>query len=144
MIRFKRGLAILLNACMIGGMMSLPVSAEGAVSGNEVQTENSSGETSTQESTTEQDGNAGEQEETAIGQDDTNAQPGTEEQPTETEEQQKTEEAAETAAGTEAISAIQSLIDALPDADSITEDSAEEVTAQLDAIDEAKAELADE
>lgn len=43
-----------------------------------------------------------------------------------------------------AISAIQELIDALPDADSITEDSVEEVTAQLDAIDEAKAELADE
>lgn len=43
-----------------------------------------------------------------------------------------------------AISAIQALIDALPDADSITEDSAEEVTAQLDAIDEAKAELTDE
>ena len=43
-----------------------------------------------------------------------------------------------------AISAIQALIDALPDADSITEDSIEEVTAQLDAIDEAKAELTDE
>lgn len=43
-----------------------------------------------------------------------------------------------------AISAIQALIDALPDADIITEDSAEEVTVQLDAIDEAKAEFADE
>ena len=43
-----------------------------------------------------------------------------------------------------AISAVQALIDALPDADSITEDRAEEVTAQLDTIDEAKAELTDE
>ncbi len=43
-----------------------------------------------------------------------------------------------------AISAIQALIDALSDADIITEDSAEEVTVQLDAIDEAKAEFADE
>lgn len=30
MIRFKRGLAILLSACMIGGMMPLSVSAEEA------------------------------------------------------------------------------------------------------------------
>lgn len=43
-----------------------------------------------------------------------------------------------------AISAVQALIDALPDADSITEDRVEEVTAQLDAIDEAKAELTEE
>ncbi len=43
-----------------------------------------------------------------------------------------------------AISAIQALIDALSDADIITEDSAEEVTVQLDSIDEAKAEFADE
>lgn len=84
MKRFKRGLAILLSTCMIGGMMPITTSAQESVSGNTVQTEDT------------------------------------------------------------AISAIQELIDALPDADSITEDSAEEVTAQLDAIDEAKAELADE
>lgn len=30
MIRFKRGLAILLSTCMIGGMMPLTVSAEEA------------------------------------------------------------------------------------------------------------------
>ena len=30
MIRFKRGLAIWLSTCMIGGMMPLPVSAEEA------------------------------------------------------------------------------------------------------------------
>ena len=42
-----------------------------------------------------------------------------------------------------AISAIQALIDALPDADSITEDNVENVTSQLDTIDEAKAELSD-
>ena len=84
MKRFKRGLAILLSTCMIGGMMPITTSAQESVSGNTVQTEDT------------------------------------------------------------AISAIQALIDALPDADSITEDSIEEVTAQLDAIDEAKAELTDE
>ena len=84
MIRFKRGLAILLSTCMIGGMMPITTSAQESVSGNTVQTEDT------------------------------------------------------------AISAIQALIDALPDADSITEDRVEEVTAQLDAIDEAKAELTDE
>lgn len=84
MKRFKRGLAILLSTCMIGGMMPITTSAQEPVSGNTVQTD-----------------------------------------------------------GT-AISAIQALIDALSDADIITEDSAEEVTVQLDAIDEAKAEFADE
>ena len=84
MKRFKRGLAILLSTCMIGGMMPITTSAQESVSGNTVQTEDT------------------------------------------------------------AISAIQALIDALPDADSITEDNAEEITAQLDAIDEAKAELTDE
>ena len=84
MKRFKRGLAILLSTCMIGGMMPITTSAQEPVSGNTAQTEDT------------------------------------------------------------AISAIQALIDALPDADSITEDSAEEVTAQHDAIDEAKAELTDE
>ncbi len=39
---------------------------------------------------------------------------------------------------------VQAMIDALPDAEEITEDNAEEVTAQLEAIDEAKAELTDE
>ena len=39
MKRFKRGLAILLSAGMIGGMMPLPVSAEESVSGNTAQTE---------------------------------------------------------------------------------------------------------
>lgn len=84
MKRFKRGLAILLSTCMIGGMMPITTSAQESVSGNTVQTD-----------------------------------------------------------GT-AISAIQALIDALSDADIITEDSAEEVTVQLDSIDEAKAEFADE
>lgn len=84
MKRFKRGLAILLSTCMIGGMMPITTSAQESVTGNTAQTEDT------------------------------------------------------------AISEIQALIDALPDADSITEDSAEEVTAQLDAIDEAKAELTDE
>ena len=36
------------------------------------------------------------------------------------------------------------MIDALPNAEEITEDNAEEVKAQLDAIDEAKAQLSDE
>lgn len=40
MKRFQRGLAILLSACMIGGMMPLPASAEESVSGNTAQTEN--------------------------------------------------------------------------------------------------------
>lgn len=39
MNRFKRGLAILLSTCMIGGMMPLPASAEETVSENIVQTE---------------------------------------------------------------------------------------------------------
>ena len=39
---------------------------------------------------------------------------------------------------------VQAMIDALPDAEEITEGNAEEVTAQLEAIDEAKAELTDE
>ena len=39
---------------------------------------------------------------------------------------------------------VQAMIDALPDAEEITEDNAEEVTAQLEAVDEAKAELTDE
>lgn len=84
MKRFKRGLAILLSTCMIGGMMPITTSAQESVSGNTIQTEDT------------------------------------------------------------AISAVQALIDALPDADSITEDRVEEVTAQLDAIDEAKAELTEE
>lgn len=93
MKRFKRGLAILLSACMIGGMMPLPASAEETVSENIIQTES-------------------------------------------TEQVQENGKA-----GTEAIASVQALIDALPDADSITEERAEEVTTQLDAIDEAKAEL---
>ena len=96
MIRFKRGLAILLSACMIGGMMPLTTSARESVPGNTVQTES-------------------------------------------TEQVQENGEAKGTA-----ISAVQTLIDALPDADSITEDNVENVTSQLDAIDEAKAELTDE
>ena len=84
MKRFKRGLAILLSTCMIGGMMPITISAQESVSGNTIQTEDT------------------------------------------------------------AISAVQALIDTLPDADSITEDRVEEVTAQLDAIDEAKAELTEE
>lgn len=39
MKRFKRGLAILLSAGMIGGMMPLLVRAEESVSGNTAQTE---------------------------------------------------------------------------------------------------------
>lgn len=83
----------MLSACMIGGMMPLPASAEETVSENIIQTES-------------------------------------------TEQVQENGEA-----GTETIVSVQALIDALPDADSITEDSVEEVTAQLDAIGEAKAEL---
>lgn len=139
----------MLSACMIGGMMPLPVSAEEPVQGNTVQTE------STEQ--VQENGEAG-----TGGQDKVNAQPGTEES-SETEKQPGTEEtpsedekSSETDNETEsetvtdveaegtAIAAIQALIDALPDADSITEDSAEEVTAKLDAIDEAKAELTDE
>ena len=95
MIRFKRGLAILLSTCMIGGMMPLSASAEESVSGNTAQTEG-------------------------------------------TEQVQENGEA-----GTEAIADVQTLINALPDADSITEDNVENVTSQLDTIDEAKAELSD-
>ena len=39
---------------------------------------------------------------------------------------------------------VQAMIDGLPNAEEITEDNAEEVKAQLDAIDEAKAQLSDE
>ena len=141
MIRFKRGLAILLSTCMIGGMMPLPVSAEETVSGNTVWTE------STEQ--VQENGEVG-----TGGLNKENKQPGTEEAPSEDEKSSETDN--ETGSETEsetvtdvktegtAISAVQALIDTLPDADSITEDSVEEVTAQLDAIDEAKAELTDE
>ena len=42
------------------------------------------------------------------------------------------------------VASVQAMIDALPNAEEITEDNAEEVKAQLDAIDEAKAQLSDE
>ena len=140
MKRFQRGLAILLSTCMIGGMMPLPASAEESVSGNTVQTE------STEQ--VQENGEAG-----TGGLNKENKQPGTEEAPSEDEKSSETDN--ETGSETEsetvtdaetedtAISAVQALIDALPDADSITEDMIEEVTAQLDAIDETKAELSD-
>lgn len=101
MTRWKRGLAIVLSTCMIGGMMPLPVSAEETVSGNTMQTESTESTEYSQEDASEQN-------------------------------------------ESEAIVSVQALIDALPDADSITEDMIEDVTAQLDAIDEAKATLTDE
>ena len=164
MIRFKRGLAILLSTCMIGGMMPLPVSAQESVSGNTVGTEQvqENGEAGTggrnkenkQPRTEEQSSETEKQTGTEEQSSETGEQPGTEEAPSEDEKSSETdnetgsETESETVTDTEtedtAISAIQALIDALPDADSITEDSVEEVTAQLDAIDEAKAELTDE
>lgn len=123
MNRFKRGLAILLSTCMIGGMIPLPASAEETVSENIVQTEciekteNLENAPSEDEKSSETDHEAG----------------------SETESETVTDAVTE---GT-AISAIQALIDALPDADSITEDNVENVTSQLDTIDEAKAELSD-
>ena len=172
MIRFKRGLAILLSTCMIGGMMPLPVSAQESVSGNTVGTEQvqENGEAGTggrnkenkQPRTEEQSSETEKQTGTEEQSSETGEQPGTEEAPSEdekssetdnetgseTESETVTDTESETVTDTEtedtAISAIQALIDALPDADSITEDSVEEVTAQLDAIDEAKAELTDE
>ena len=172
MKRFQRGLAILLSTCMIGGMMPLPVSAQESVSGNTVGTEQvqENGEAGTggrnkenkQPRTEEQSSETEKQTGTEEQSSETGEQPGTEEAPSEdekssetdnetgseTESETVTDTESETVTDTEtedtAISAIQALIDALPDADSITEDSVEEVTAQLDAIDEAKAELTDE
>ena len=167
MKRFQRGLAILLSTCMIGGMMPLPASAEESVSGNTVQTESTeqvqeNGEAGTgglnkenkQPGAEEQSSETEKQPGTEEQSSETGEQPGTEEAPSEDEKSSETdhetgsETESETVTDTEtegtAISAIQALIDALPDADSITEDSIEEVTAQLDAIDEAKAELTDE
>ncbi len=123
MNRFKRGLAILLSTCMIGGMMPLPASAEETVSENIVQTECIEN--------TENLENAPSEDEKSS---ETDHETGSETEP-ETVTDAETE-------GT-AISAIQALIDALPDADSITEDNVENVTSQLDTIDEAKAELSD-
>ena len=120
MNRFKRGLAILLSTCMIGGMIPLPASAEETVSENIVQTECIE--------KTENLENA----------------PSEDEKSSETDNETESETVTDVEAEGTAIAAIQALIDALPDADSITEESAEEVTAQLDAIDEAKAELTDE
>ena len=80
MKRFQRGLAILLSACMIGGMMPLPASAEESVSGNTVQTE------STEQ--VQENGEAG-----TGGLNKENKQPGAEEQSSETEEQPGREEA---------------------------------------------------
>ena len=123
MNRFKRGLAILLSTCMIGGMIPLPASAEVTVSENIVQTECIE--------KTENLENA----------------PSEDEKSSETVHETGSETESETVTDAEtegtAISAIQALIDALPDADSITEDNVENVTSQLDTIDEAKAELSD-
>ena len=123
MNRFKRGLAILLSTCMIGGMMPLPASAEETVSENIVQTECIEN--------TENLENA----------------PSEDEKSSETDHETGSETESETVTDAEtegtAISAIQALIDALPDADSINEDNVENVTSQLDTIDEAKAELSD-
>ena len=123
MNRFKRGLAILLSTCMIGGMIPLPASAEETVSENIVQTECIE--------KTENLENA----------------PSEDEKSSETVHETGSETESETVTDAEtegtAISAIQALIDALPDADSITEDNVENVTSQLDTIDEAKAELSD-
>ena len=115
MIRFKRGLAILLSTCMIGGMMPLPVSAEETVSENIVQTECIENTENLENAQSEN------------------------EKSSETESETTTE--AETKGTT--IAAVQTLIDALPDADSITEDNVDDVTSQFDTIDEAKAELSD-
>lgn len=157
----------MLSTCMIGGMMPLPASAEESVSGNTVQTESTeqvqeNGEAGTgglnkenkQPGAEEQSSETEKQPGTEEQSSETGEQPGTEEAPSEDEKSSETdhetgsETESETVTDTEtegtAISAIQALIDALPDADSITEDSIEEVTAQLDAIDEAKAELTDE
>ena len=123
MNRFKRGLAILLSTCMIGGMIPLPASAEETVSENIVQTECIEN--------TENLENA----------------PSEDEKSSETVHETGSETESETVTDAEtegtAIAAIQALIDALPDADSITEDNVENVTSQLDTIDEAKAELSD-
>lgn len=123
MNRFKRGLAILLSTCMIGGMIPLPASAEETVSENIVQTECIE--------KTENLENA----------------PSEDEKSSETVHETGSETESETVTDAEtegtAVSAIQALIDALPDADSITEDNVENVTSQLDTIDEAKAELSD-
>ena len=138
MKRFQRGLAILLSTCMIGGMMPLPASAEESVSGNTVQTENKENkQPGAEEQSSETEKQPGTEEQSS----ETGEQPGTEEAPSEDEKSSETdhetgsETESETVTDTEtegtAISAIQALIDALPDADSITEDSIEEVTAQL-------------
>ena len=113
----------MLSTCMIGGMMPLPASAEETVSENIVQTECIEN--------TENLENA----------------PSEDEKSSETVHETGSETESETVTDAEtegtAISAIQALIDALPDADSITEDNVENVTSQLDTIDEAKAELSD-
>ena len=115
MIRFKRGLAILLSTCMIGGMMPLPASAEETVSENIIQTESTENTENLENAQSEN------------------------EKSSETESETTTDTEAEDTA----IADVQTLIDALPDADSITEDNVENVTSQLDTIDEAKAELSD-
>ena len=123
MNRFKRGLAILLSTCMIGGMIPLPASAEETVSENIVQTECIEKIENLENAPSEDEKSSETVHETG----------------SETESETVTDAETE---GT-AISAIQALIDALPDADSITEDNVENVTSQLDTIDEAKAELSD-
>ena len=115
MIRFKRGLAILLSTCMIGGMMPLPASAEETVSENIIQTESTENTENLENAQSEN------------------------EKSSETESETTTDTEAEDTA----IADVQTLIDALPDAGSITEDNVENVTSQLDTIDEAKAELSD-
>ena len=91
MIRFKRGLAILLSTCMIGGMMPLPASAEETVSENIVQTESAENTENLENAQSENDKSS------------------------ETESETTTDTEAEDTA----IADVQTLIDALPDADSI-------------------------
>ena len=105
----------MLSTCMIGGMMPLPASAEETVSENIIQTESTENTENLENAQSEN------------------------EKSSETESETTTDTEAEDTA----IADVQTLIDALPDAGSITEDNVENVTSQLDTIDEAKAELSD-
>ena len=147
MIRFQRGLAILLSTCMISGMMPLPTSAEETLSGNTVQTESAEQAPENNSEQKNDETRAGEQDKTneqlAAGE-----QAGEESQSenvksAETDKKTESKTMTEKEANSTAIADVQTLIDALPDADSITEDNVDDVTSQLDTIDEAKAELSD-
>lgn len=161
--KIKKGLAILLCACMVPGTTPLPAQAESVTEGFVAETENTNGafqtpagvepENNTESNSEPQTPAASESEIDAE-----NNTPSQEPVPVENEKESESFFSSsqdpiviepETEPGTEPffqdpVEEVQRLLHALPDAKEITEENLEEVMAQLDAIDEAKATLSEE